>query len=66
MTNIHYKSDTVVGIKYSTFVFIPIVIKVDIKLYKVASVAVNSIIYVILSLHSNHISAKKSLKIRKG
>ena len=66
MANIHYKSETVVWIKYSTFVFIPIVIKVDIKLYKVASVAANILIYVILPLHSNHISAKKSLKIRKG
>jgi hypothetical protein len=45
MTNIYYKSATVVWIKYSTFVFIPIVIKVDIKLYKVASVAVNILIY---------------------
>ena len=35
---------------------------IDIKLYKVAYVAMNTLIYVSISLHSNHASAKKSLK----
>jgi hypothetical protein len=36
---------------------------IDIKLYKVAYVAMNSLAYVSMSLHSNHISAKKSREI---